>query len=92
MQLNRLTRLPRNDVIKLPSEILTREREVLCEDHLTQYVLTISTFDALLVQIGESPVNTLWLLSDNFVQHGDELEELGSHLVNFHGESIRQLL
>jgi len=69
MQLNGLTSLSCNYVIKLAGEVFTWEGEVLCEDDWTQDVFTVALFKALLVHIGKSSINLLWLIGDDLIQH-----------------------
>jgi hypothetical protein len=69
MKLNGLTSLPRNHIIQLTGEVLTREREVLGEDDRTKDVLPEGLLEALLVGVGQPPVHFLRLIGDNLVKH-----------------------
>ena len=69
MQLNSLTSLFRDNVVKLACEIFTREREVLGENNLAEDMLTVGALDPLLVLICQSLVNSLWFLGNYFIKH-----------------------
>ena len=69
MQLNSLTSLLSDNVIKLACEVFARERKVLGEDNLAEDMLTVGALDPLLVLICESLVNSLWLLGNYLIKH-----------------------
>ena len=67
VQLNSLTSLSCNHVIKLACEVFTWEGEVLRQDDLTQDVLSVALFKALLVHIRKSPIHLFGLIGDDLI-------------------------
>ena len=92
VKLDCFARFLRNNIIELASEVLAGEGKVLGQHNLAEDVLAIGLLHTSLVVIGQLLEHLLWLLRNDLVQHRDELEELGRHLVDLHCDSVGNLL
>jgi len=62
MHFNNFSRLLGDDIVQLPREILRWETEVLGKHDMPENVLTIRSFNSILVLSREELVNTAWLI------------------------------
>lgn len=92
MHLDNFSGLPRNNIVQLTCEVLGWEAEVLGEDHMPQDILTIGSFDRVLVLTGQLLVYSSGFKVEEFVHVVVKFEELPSHYVDLHDNCIGDLV
>ena len=75
-------------VIQLACEVLGRETEILGQHDVSENVLTISSFNRVLILTRQVLVNSSWLEVEQLVHVVVKLKQLPGHHIDLHNDGI----